>query len=137
MPCFKSGAFHSVQLCQSPHHWPVLPANQNHSYLRAGGTSLVTCRYPTNGRSCLLCPETRGTQLHRERNRCSEIRAAIQPGRKPQSHCFHRLNQPATAQPQMEILQDFTLTTWFISDFDFKWASHLALHLPSLCFVIL
>uniref|UniRef100_A0AAV2KE41 Uncharacterized protein n=1 Tax=Knipowitschia caucasica TaxID=637954 RepID=A0AAV2KE41_KNICA len=28
--------------------------------------------------------ETRGSQLHRERNRCLEIRATIQPGRKPQ-----------------------------------------------------
>lgn len=35
-----------------------------------------------------LPPERRGAQLHRERNRCSKFRAAIQPGRKPQSHCL-------------------------------------------------
>ncbi|KAG7242843.1 hypothetical protein INR49_018098 [Caranx melampygus] len=97
----------------SPHHWPALPSNHSRPYLSAGGTSSLTCRYPTNGRACLPCPEKRGTQLRRERNRCSEIRAAIQPGRKPQSHCFHRLNQQATAQPQMEILVQTMVVVWF------------------------
>lgn len=101
---FKSGAFLSVLHCQSPHHWPELPANHSPSCPRAGGTSSLTCRYPTNGRACLPCPRREVRSCTGERNRCLKIRAAIQPGRKPRSHCIPRLNQQATAQPQMEIL---------------------------------
>ncbi|CAB1451314.1 unnamed protein product [Pleuronectes platessa] len=94
-------------MCLQPaHHWPALLANRSPACPRAGGTSSLGMQVSDQWEAVFTLPlRSEVRSLHRERNRCSKIGAAIQPGRKPRSHRFHRPNQRAPAQPQMEILE--------------------------------